>query len=192
MSEATSLLDAAAGGDPRAAADLLPLVYDQLRQIAAVQLARETPGQTLDATALVHEAYVRLVGSDAAPRWQGRTHFVTVAAEAMRRILVDRARAKATVKHGGGRIRISLDETHRITESPEALLEFNDVLNRFAAEEPQKAELVKLRFFGGLTMPETANTLGISLATAERWWAYSRSWLFVALGEPGHNDSSPQ
>lgn len=192
MSEVTTLLDAAAGGDLQAAADLLPLVYDQLRRIAAVQLAHEAPGQTLDATALVHEAYVRLAGSDAAPRWQDRSHFVTVAAEAMRRILVDRARAKATVKHGGGRVRISLDESHRIAASPQALLEFNEVLNRFADEEPRKAELVKLRFFAGLTMPETAAALSVSLATAERWWAYSRSWLFVALNKADPEKLTPR
>jgi RNA polymerase sigma factor (TIGR02999 family) len=184
MSNFAQLMTSAQSGDSAAAAQLLPLVYDQLRQIAAVQLAHEAPGQTLDATALVHEAYVRLVGVNDASQWQGRTHFVTVAAEAMRRILVDRARAKATQKRGGGRHRVPLDESHRIAESPEALLAFNDVLSRFSAEEPLKAELVKLRFFCGLTMPEAAAALGISLATAERWWAYARSWLFVALGEP--------
>jgi RNA polymerase sigma factor (TIGR02999 family) len=137
----------------------------------------------------VHEAYLRLAGAHAEPAWQSRTHFVAVAAEAMRRVLVDRARAKATQKRSSGRVRISLDESHRIADSPDTLLALDEALSRLAAEDGRKAELVKLRFFGGLTMPEAATAMDVSLATAERWWAYARSWLFVALKEDG-NDSA--
>jgi RNA polymerase sigma factor (TIGR02999 family) len=188
VSQLSEILSAASQDDPKAASQLLPLVYDELRKLAAAQLAHENAGQTLDATALVHEAYLRLAGAADSPRWQSQTHFAIVAAEAMRRILVDRARAKATQKRSDGRIRIPLEETHRITESPDALLAVDEALTRLSADDPQKAELVKLRFFGGLNMPEAAAALGVSLATAERWWAYARSWLFVALSEdPSEN-----
>lgn len=183
MSSGIHVLEAAERGDANAAAELFPLVYSELRQVAGMQVARESPGQSFNATALVHEAYLRLVGNANEPQWQSRTHFVAAAAEAMRRILIDRARAKATQKRGGGRYRVPLDEIHRVTESSDALLALDEVLNRLAAEEPIKAELVKMRFFGGLTMSETATALGVSLATAERWWAYARSWLYVALAE---------
>lgn len=183
MSTGINILEAAERGDPQAAAELLPLVYTELRRLAAHQMSLEAPGQTLDATALVHEAYVRMTGNSDNRQWQSRTHFVAAAAESMRRILIDRARAKATKKRGGGQQRVSLDEAHRITESPDALLALDEALDRLAAEESQQAELVKLRFFGGLTMPQAAAALGVSLSTAERWWAYARSWLYVALQE---------
>jgi RNA polymerase sigma factor (TIGR02999 family) len=181
MSDVSRLLSAASAGDARAAQDLLPLVYEELRKLAAARLAEEKPGQTLQATALVHEASLRLVGCEQA--WNGRGHFFAAAAEAMRRILVDNARKKAAVKRGGGQRRIPLEESHRITESPEGLIALDDALSRFAIEDPKKAELVKLRFFAGLTMPDAAAALGISLATAERWWHFARTWLYAALGE---------
>src|SRR5436309_5811500 len=154
MSDVTRLLDAARAGDRRAAADLLPLVYDELRKLAAARLAGEAPGHTLDATALVHEAYLRLLGDQ---QFDGRGHFFAAAAEAMRRILVDAARRKATVRHGGDRRRVPLDDLQRIAESPDGLLDLHDALDRFAAAEPIKAKLVELRFFGGLSMDEAAS-----------------------------------
>jgi RNA polymerase sigma factor (TIGR02999 family) len=184
MSEVTRILSAIEQGDPSAAAQLLPLVYDELRRLAAHKLAQEKPGQTLDATALVHEAYLRLVGSGPAPNWEGRGHFFAAAAEAMRRILIDNARRRKADKHGGGRRRVSLEELHRITETDDGLLALDEALARFAAEEPAKAELVRLRFFAGLSTPEAADALGVSLATAERWWAFARTWLFSELRDP--------
>ncbi len=142
---------------------------------------RETPGQTLEATALVHEAYLRLVGDDDVPHWDSRYHFYAAAAEAMRRILVENARRKQTVKHGGGQQRIPLEDFHRISESPQDMLDLDEALTRFAAGEPAKAKLVQLRFFAGLSIPEAAAALGISVATAERWWTYARTWLFSEL-----------
>jgi RNA polymerase sigma factor (TIGR02999 family) len=180
MADVTRLLDAAAAGDARAAADLLPLVYGELRRLAAERLARESPGQTLDATALVHEAYLRLIGT---PAYANRGHFFAAAAEAMRRVLIDAARAKAAAKRGGGRRRLPLEDGAAAVHSPEGLIALDEVLTRFAAEEPVKAKLVELRFFAGLTMPEAAAALGVSLATAERWWAYSRTWLYAALSD---------
>jgi RNA polymerase sigma factor (TIGR02999 family) len=188
MSDVTRLLDAAAAGDRRAAADLLPLVYDELRTLAAARMAAENPGHTLDATALVHEAYLRLVGDR---QFDGRGHFFAAAAEAMRRILVDSARRKQAIRHGGGRRRVTLHDHHRITQSPDDLLALDDALTRFASEEPAKAELVKLRFFAGLSTPDAAAALGISLATAERWWAYARTWLFSALQEDKNQEILP-
>lgn len=141
----------------------------------------ETPGQTLEATALVHEAYLRLVGDDDVPHWDSRYHFYAAAAEAMRRILVENARRKQTVKHGGGQQRIPLEDFHRISESPQDMLDLDEALTRFAAGEPAKAKLVQLRFFAGLSIPEAAAALGISVATAERWWTYARTWLFSEL-----------
>ena len=183
MNEVTRILSDIAQGDAHAADRLLPLVYEELRQLAARKLAQEAPGQTLQPTALVHEAYVRLVGAPARQHWEGRGHFLAAAAEAMRRILVDNARRKKAAKHGGGRRRVPLDEAHRVTESPDWLLALDDALARFAAEEPAKAELVKLRFFAGLSAPEAAAALGISVATAERWWTFARTWLFADLGD---------
>ncbi len=188
MSEITRILSAIEGGDPHAAEQLLPLVYDELRQLAAQRLAQEKPGQTLEATALVHEAYLRLVGDGREQHWDHRGHFFAAAAEAMRRILVDAARRKQAIRHGGGRRRVDLQAHHRVTQSPDDLLALDDALSRFASEEPAKAELVKLRFFAGLSMPEAAFALGISLATAERWWTYARTWLFSEL----HGDAGPK
>jgi RNA polymerase sigma factor (TIGR02999 family) len=181
MSDVTHILSAIEQGDPHAAELLLPLVYDELRKLAAERMAREKPGQTLQATALVHEAYVRLVGDRQGQHWDHRGHFFAAAAEAMRRILVDDARRKQAIRHGGGRCRVALHDHHRITQSPDDLLALHDALSRFASEEPAKAELVKLRFFAGLSTPEAASALGVSVATAERWWAYARTWLFSEL-----------
>src|SRR5262245_30295495 len=156
MSDVTRLLGAAAAGDRRAAADLLPLVYGELRKLAAARMASEAPGHTLDATALVHEAYLRLVGPADAARWDGRGHFFAAAAEAMRRILIDQARHKLAGRHGGGRRRVGLDPAHRVAESPEGLIDLDDALTRFAAAEPAKAKLVELRFFAGLSVGAAA------------------------------------
>jgi RNA polymerase sigma factor (TIGR02999 family) len=185
VTDVTRLLDAAAGGDPRAAADLLPAVYAELRDLAAARLAHESPGQTLQATALVHEAYVRLVDTDRPAQWNGRGHFFAAAAEAMRRILVENARRKGSLKRGGGR-RVDLDEAAPFSpDRPEDLIALNDALDQLAAEDPVKAELVKLRFFAGLSVQEAADALGVSRATADRYWAYARAWLYCALsGQP--------
>src|SRR5262245_20658511 len=156
MSEVTQILNALAEGDPQAASRLLPLVYDELRQLAAQKLANETPGQTLQPTALVHEAYLRLVGGERDQHWDSRGHFFAAAAEAMRRTLVDNARRKLATKHGGGRSRVPLAEFHRITESPQDVLDLDGALTRLAAREPAKAQLVQLRFFAGLSTPEAA------------------------------------
>ena len=188
MSDVTRLLDAAVAGDRRAAADLLPLVYDELRKLAAAKLAHEKPGQTLEATALVHEAYLRLVasGDASAPRdpqhWDHRGHFFAAAAEAMRRILVENARRKGREKHGGGRQREHPDlDALGAADSPEELLALHDALERFAAHDPVKAKLVELRFFAGLTLEQAAECLGISLSTADRGWRYARAWLYAAM-----------
>jgi RNA polymerase sigma factor (TIGR02999 family) len=181
MEEVTHILSALQRGDPHATDKLLPLVYEELRKLAAAKLALEAPGQTIQATALVHEAYLRLVRAEEAPHWDNRGHFFAAAAEAMRRILVENARRKQAVKHGGGKRRVPLEEFHRVSESPEDLLDLDAALTRFAAEEPDKARLVQLRFFAGLSMPEAAAALGISLATAERWWTFARAWLYSEL-----------
>jgi RNA polymerase sigma factor (TIGR02999 family) len=178
MNEVTRILSAIDAGDPRAAQQLLPLVYDELRRLAAAQMAREKPGQTLDATALVHEAWMRLAGGQ---EYESRSHFFRASAEAMRRILVDRARAKSADKRGGRWTRLELAEWHKIAQTPEQVLALSEALERFAAVEPRKAELVTLRFFGGLSMAEAADSLGLSLPTAERWWAFARSWLYTDL-----------
>jgi RNA polymerase sigma factor (TIGR02999 family) len=186
MHDMTRILNAIEQGDPHAAEQLLPLVYDELRQLAAHKLAHEKPGQTLQATALVHEAYLRLVGTDQAPRWDSRGHFFAAAAEAMRRILVDNARRKQRRKHGGDRQRVELDEAAPVSEAPAYdLVALDEALGRLAAREPVKAELVKLRFFAGLTVPEAAEILGLSLATAERYWTFARVWLYAELSDPG-------
>ena len=168
----------------RSAEQLLPLVYDELRKLAAQKLAHEKPGQTLQATALVHEAYVRLVG-DAAGRWDGRGHFFAVAAEAMRRILIDQARRKATRKAGGGRRRVDLDAFDPALDEPDPeLLALDESLRELEQRHPRKAEVVKLRFFAGLTTAQAATALGVSTSTAENDWAYARSWLRLRMGEP--------
>jgi RNA polymerase sigma factor (TIGR02999 family) len=179
MRDVTRILDAIAAGDSPAAAQLLPLVYEELRTLAAHRLANEKPGQTLQATALVHEAFLRLVGDQ---RFDGRRHFFAAAAEAMRRILIDRARSKGSVRHGGARKHISIDEIRLATETPsDDLLDVDEAIGRLAELDPTRAELVKLRFFAGLTMPEAAATMGLSVATAERYWAFARSWLHAQL-----------
>jgi RNA polymerase sigma factor (TIGR02999 family) len=184
MSEVTRILDAVEQGDPHAAAELLPLVYEELRRLAAQKLAHEAPGQTLQATALVHEAYLRLVQGGEAVSWKSRGHFFGAAAEAMRRILIERARGRQRLRHGGGRKRVDLDEVAALVEPPEELLALDEALSRLAAQAPMRAELVKLRFFAGLTMPEAAEALGISLATAERYWTFARTWLYAELTDP--------
>jgi len=179
MSDVTRLLDAAAAGDPAAAEQLIPLVYDELRRLAARRLAHERPEQTLDATALVHEAFIRLAGDH---RFAGRGHFFRVAAEAMRRILVDRARRRRRARHGGDRDRVPLADAEPAAPAPtDDLLALHEALERFAAVEPVKAELVQLRYFAGLSEDEAAAALGISRATASRYWAYARAWLIDAL-----------
>jgi RNA polymerase sigma factor (TIGR02999 family) len=181
MSDVTRILDAIDSGDPRAAKQLLPLVYRELRTLAANWLAREKAGQTLQPTALVHEAYVRLVDDGAGRSWDGRRHFFAAAAEAMRRILVENARRKHAAKRGGGWQRHDLDpdQLHASAESDD-LLALHEAMDRLSAADPQVAELVTLRYFAGLSLPQAAEALGISLRTAERWWAYARAWL---LGE---------
>jgi RNA polymerase sigma factor (TIGR02999 family) len=190
MSDVTRLMDAAAAGDRRAAADLLPLVYDELRKLAGARMAAEAPGHTLDATALVHETYLRLVGPGDRDRWDGRGHFFAAAAEAMRRILVEGARRKRAEKHGGGRHRLDAGTIEiAAPELDDDLVAIDAALDRLAAVDPVKAELVKLRYFVGLTIEEAAAALGISPATAKRHWAYSRAWLFQQVsGEPASDN----
>jgi RNA polymerase sigma factor (TIGR02999 family) len=181
MRDVTHLLNAIAQGDPHAAGQLLPLVYDELRRLADRKLAQERPGQTLSATALVHEAYLRLAG-DAARDWDSRGHFFVAAAEAMRRILVESARRKKRRKHGGDRQRVPLDAVAAPAETPsDDLLALNEALTRLAEEDPIKARLVELRFFAGLSVEDAALCLGISRATADRYWAYARAWLYEKI-----------
>lgn len=183
MSDVTRILNAIEQGDTKAADKLLPLVYEQLRLLAAQKLSREPPGQTLQATALVHEAYIRLVGSQT-ESWQGRRHFFAAAAEAMRRILVEKARQKRRVKHGGLRHRIDIDSAELAVEgASDDLLALDEALAKFAAEDSLKAELVKLRYFAGLTMEEAARLLEISKATADRYWSYARAWLLDEINK---------
>jgi RNA polymerase sigma factor (TIGR02999 family) len=180
MTEVSRILDAIGQGDPQAAARLLPLVYDELRRLAARRLAREKPGQTLQPTALVHEAYLRLVGEGDAPRWEGRGHFFAAAAEAMRRILVEKARGKLTRKRGGGLVRQDVapdDFPAANPHDPLEVLAVHEALDRLAEKSPRKAELVKLRYFLGCTVAEAAEALGIAPATAEEDWTYARAWL---------------
>ena len=178
MSDVTSLIDAAAAGDPKAAADLLPLVYDELRKLAAARLAGEKPGQTLQPTALVHEAYLRLVGGGQPDAWDGRGHFFAAAAEAMRRIVVEAARRKQRLKHGGGRNRIEVELADLPTRlHPDDLLALDDALARLEKLYPVKARLVTLRYFAGLTTEQAAEALGISRVTAHRYWTFARAWL---------------
>jgi RNA polymerase sigma factor (TIGR02999 family) len=180
MSDVTRILSEIDSGNASAAEDLLPLVYDELRKLAAARLAHEPEGQTLQPTALVHEAWLKLAGSEQA--WSGRGHFFSAAAEAMRRILIDRARQRKRERHGGGRTRVKLDAVDMaVATDGDTLLEVNEALERLSQESPQKAQLVKLRYFGGLTLSEAAQALGISLATAKRHWAYARAWLLCEL-----------
>jgi RNA polymerase sigma factor (TIGR02999 family) len=185
MAEVTQILTAIQAGDPNAAAELLPLVYDELRALAAGRLAGEKPGQTLQPTALVHEAYLRLVGVQP-DGWNGRGHFFAAAAQAMRRILVENARRKRRLRHGGGACRLSLDDCEPAADpAPEAvdLVALSDSLDRLAAASPRRAEVVKLRYFAGLTLPEVAALLGVSRSTAEADWTYAKTWLKRAMGE---------
>jgi RNA polymerase sigma factor (TIGR02999 family) len=180
MSEVTRILCAIEGGDPQAAEQLLPLVYDELRKLAAAKLAQEKPGQTLQATALVHEAYLRVVDVDQAPHWSGRGHFFGAAAEAMRRILVETARRKQRLRHGGELNRQPLEQNEPAIAAPVDeidLLALNEALARLEAASPRRAQLVKLRYFVGLTLPEVAEMLGVSQSTAEADWTYARAWL---------------
>jgi RNA polymerase sigma factor (TIGR02999 family) len=182
MSDVTQILNAIEAGDPKAAADLLPLVYDELRKLAAARLADEKPGQTLQATALVHEAYLRLVGSDATSQWNGRGHFFGAAAEAMRRILVDQARRKLADKRGGQGHRVPLAAAAVGFTSPaDELLDIDDALTRLAAEDPQAARLVQLRYFAGLSIEDAAEVVGISRSTAYEHWSYARVRLKTLL-----------
>src|SRR5262249_5716311 len=182
MDEVTRILAAVEHGDPHAAEQLLPLVYDELRRLAAQRLGRERPGQTLQATALVHEAYLRLVDSTEPRQWNGRTHFFRAAAEAMRRILVDRARAKPRQKRGRDRRQVDLDAiASAAQDSFDDVLAVNEALDQLANKEPVKAELVKLRYFMGLSVEEAADILGVSRATADRYWRYAKTWLYCAL-----------
>ncbi len=191
MTEATQLLDAIQRGDPQAADRLLPLVYEELRRLAALQLAEERPGQTLDATALVHEAYLRLLGPSPDPGgseicWDSRGHFFAAAAQAMRRILIDNARRKRRLKHGGGLKQVPLEQIDApAARAEEELLALDEALRQFALAAPLKAKLVELRYFGGLSVEEAARCLQISRATADRWWAYARAWLrdYMRAGE---------
>jgi RNA polymerase sigma factor (TIGR02999 family) len=170
-------------GDPRAAAQLLPLVYDELRKLAAQRLAQEKPGQTLQATALVHEAYLRLVDGQHAPHWNGRGHFFAAAAQAMRRILVENARRKRRLKRGGGAAREQLDEWNLVAPAvPDDLVALDEALAQLAAVDPRAAELVNLRYFAGFTIPEAAEILGVAPRTADFLWAYARAWLLEKIG----------
>ena len=181
MSELTVILRRMDQGDSQAADELLPLVYEELRKLAAAKMARENPGQTLQATALVHEAWLRLGGNEQ-PAWQNRGHFFTAAAEAMRRILIDNARRKSYLRHGGGKERVNLDGLDlAAVMDDEQLLGLNEALDQLAEHDAQKAQLVKLRFFSGLTNEQVAQLLGISEPTVKRHWAYARAWLFRTM-----------
>jgi RNA polymerase sigma factor (TIGR02999 family) len=182
MSDVTKILLAIEGGDQNAADELLPLVYQELRNLAAAKLSKEKPGQSVQPTMLVHEAYLRLVDVDRPQQWSGRGHFFGAAAEAMRRILVERARRKRSQKHGGEMKRIDLDVAIVVTEDPsEDLLALDEALTRLEEQWPDKAKLVKLRYFAGLTIPEASDAMGVSTATAERYWRFARAWLHSQL-----------
>jgi RNA polymerase sigma factor (TIGR02999 family) len=186
MKDVTRILSQIEQGDSNATEQLLPLVYEELRKLAAAKLVQEAPGQTLQATALVHEAYLRLLGADdrESKRWDNSGHFFAAAAEAMRRILVEQARRKKRLKHGGERRRVELDSACAVSPEPAVdLLALNEGLTKLAARQPRQAELVKLRYFAGLTMPEAASALGISLATAERYWTFARTWLLAQMSD---------
>jgi RNA polymerase sigma factor (TIGR02999 family) len=191
MSAVTRILSAIEEGDPTAAQQLLPLVYDELRQLAAQRLAQEKPGQTLQATALVHEAYLRLVDVEKVPHWNSRGHFFAAAAEAMRRILVEQARRKRTLKRGGGVERVDLAAIDPVIAGPTLdLLALNDALEKLAAKDPRKAELIKLRFFAGLTNEQVAQALGVATSTVDLDWAYAKSWLRVEMSAEARGTAS--
>ncbi len=183
MPEVTQILSRIETGDPTAAEQLLPVLYDELKKLAAHRLAHEKPGQTLQATALVHEAYLRLVAGQESQHWNGRGHFFAAAAEAMRRILVEQARRKSRARHGGELRRVDFDSDLQISEEQgdDNLLAVDEALQRLASEDPQAAEVVKLRYFAGLTIEETASALGISVRTVNRHWTFARAWLFRQL-----------
>jgi RNA polymerase sigma factor (TIGR02999 family) len=185
MSDLTCILTGIQQGDPKAAEELLPLVYAELRKLAAAKMAREQAGQTLQPTALVHEAWLRLVAAEQ-QTWQNRAHFFGAAAEAMRRILIDNARRKHALRHGGGQQRVDVADIDLAADAQDdELLAVHEALEQFAAEDRSKAELVKLRYFVGLTIEEAAQVLGISEPTAKRWWAYARAWLFQHIKASG-------
>jgi len=178
MNDVTQILNAIDRGDPKAAEELLPLVYEELRKLAASRMANEATSQTLQPTALVHEAWLKLAGGSQ-QQWDSRAHFFGAAAEAMRRILIDNARRKKALRHGGGQARLDIEEIDiAVPEQDERLLAINDALDKLAAQDPQKAELVKLRYFAGMSLEEASAILRISEATAKRWWAYAKAWLF--------------
>jgi RNA polymerase sigma factor (TIGR02999 family) len=182
MNDVTRILSAIEQGDPHAAEKLLPLVYSQLRKLATQRLAQEKPGHTLQATALVHDAYIRLVDAEKVQQWNSRGHFFAAAAEAMRRILVERARRKHRVRHGGGMHRVDLDSLLQVSSEADGnLLVLDEALERLATEESEAVEVVKLRYFAGLTIEETAMALNISIRTVNRHWAYARAWLYQQL-----------
>jgi RNA polymerase sigma factor (TIGR02999 family) len=184
MSDVTRILAAIDHGDTTAAQKLLPLVYDELRRLAAQKLTQERPGQTLQATALVHEAFLRLVDGEPARHWDSRAHFFAAAAEAMRRLLIDQARRKRRPKYGGGRSRVTLDEALCVCEAPDDnLLALDEALQQLEGTDPTKAELVKLHYFAGLTLEEAGRALGISHRTAKRYWAYARAWLYAVISD---------
>jgi RNA polymerase sigma factor (TIGR02999 family) len=186
MSDVTRILSAIEQGDPSAADQLLPLVYEELRRLAAQKLAQEKPGHTLQATALVHEAYLRLVDVQQAQHWNSRGHFFAAAAEAMRRILVEGARHKHRARHGGGRKRVDLNQLDLSdAETADSVVALDEAMERLAAQEPAAAAVVKLRYYAGLTAAQAAEALGISVRTANRHWAYARAWLYQQLGEDG-------
>ena len=182
MSDVTRILSQIESGDPLAAEQLLPLVYDELRKLAGVRLAQEKPGQTLQATALVHDAYLRLVSAENVPAFEHRGHFFAAAAEAMRRILIDQARHKASLKMGGDKERIDIGNLEYAAAGPASdILDVDEALQKFEKHDPLKAKLVKLRFYGGLSIPEVADALSISTSTADRYWSYARAWLHREL-----------
>ena len=181
MSNVTKILNAIERGDVRAADKLLPMVYEELRRLAAQKMSHERPGQTLEATALVHEAYIRLLGAEA-QNWSGRTHFFAAAAEAMRRILIENARRKQRYKHGADRHRVDLNDSEIIIEGPSTdLLALDEALSKLAEEDREVADLVKMRYFAGLTLEQAAAVLGVSRRTADRYWAYARAWLYQEI-----------
>ena len=183
MNEFTRIINAIEQGDPKAADGLLPLVYEELRVLAAQKMAQEKPGHTLQATALVHEAYIRLAGSEA-QNWNSRTHFFGAAAEAMRRILIENARRKKRLRHGGDKQRVEMQDADLTIDAPcDDLIALDEALTKLGEEDPAKADLVKLRYFAGLTLEQAAEILGISRATADRYWSYARAWLFDQINK---------